>query len=186
MINKNLTWIKVNMYNIGIDFSIFNRLIAVEFDIYQRDRSGLLADRYGSLPNTFGSKLPQENLNGDRTRGIEFTLTHTNKIGDFHYSVSGNFNLARTQRCYIESGPYKSSMERWRNQASNRWGDFIWGYQTDGRFQNFDEINTYPIQNGDNGNSKELPGDYILKDVNGDGVVNDLDKTPLFLSLIHI
>ncbi len=34
------------MYNIGIDFSIFNRLIAVEFDIYQRDRSGLLADRY--------------------------------------------------------------------------------------------------------------------------------------------
>lgn len=56
------------MYNIGIDFSIFNRLIAVEFDIYQRDRSGLLADRYGSLPNTFGSKLPQENLNGDRTR----------------------------------------------------------------------------------------------------------------------
>lgn len=67
------------MYNIGIDFSIFNRLIAVEFDIYQRDRSGLLADRYGSLPNTFGSKLPQENLNGDRTRGIEFTLTHTNK-----------------------------------------------------------------------------------------------------------
>ena len=111
MINKNLTWIKVNMYNIGIDFSIFNRLIAVEFDIYQRDRSGLLADRYGSLPNTFGSKLPQENLNGDRTRGIEFTLTHTNKIGDFHYSVSGNFNLARTQRRYIESGPYKSSME---------------------------------------------------------------------------
>ena len=188
MINKNLTWIKVNMYNIGIDFSIFNRLIAVEFDIYQRDRSGLLADRYGSLPNTFGSKLPQENLNGDRTRGIEFTLTHTNKIGDFHYSVSGNFNLARTQRRYIESGPYKSSMERWRNQASNRWGDFIWGYQTDGRFQNFDEINTYPIQNGDNGNSKELPGDYILKDVNGDGVVNDLDKTPLFWSgspLIH-
>jgi len=176
------------MYNIGIDFSIFNRLIAVEFDIYQRDRSGLLADRYGSLPNTFGSKLPQENLNGDRTRGIEFTLTHTNKIGDFHYSVSGNFNLARTQRRYIESGPYKSSMERWRNQSSNRWGDFIWGYQTDGRFQNFDEINTYPIQNGDNGNSKELPGDYILKDVNGDGVVNDLDKTPLFWSgspLIH-
>lgn len=41
---------------------------------------------------------------------------------------------------------------------------------------------------GDNGNSKELPGDYILKDVNGDGVVNDLDKTPLFWSgspLIH-
>lgn len=182
MINSNLTWIQVDMYNVGLDLSFLNRLIAIEFDIYQRTRSGLLAHRYGSLPNTFGATLPQENLNGDRTRGVEFTISHDNKIGDFQYKVSGNFNLARTQNRYIEAGPFKSSMERWRGQLAYRWNDFIWGYETDGRFQNMDQINSYPIQNGDNGNSKELPGDYILKDKNGDGVVNDLDKTPLFWS----
>lgn len=182
MINPNFTWIDVDMYNIGFDVSFLNRLISLEFDIYQRDRSGIPAQRSGTLPNTFGAKLPDENLNGDRTRGIEFTISHNNKIGDFNYTVSGNFNLARTQNRYIETGPYKSSMERWRGQSAYRWNDFIWGYETDGRFQNMDEINTSPIQNGDNGNSKELPGDYILKDQNGDGVINDLDKTPLFWS----
>ena len=56
-------------------------------------------------------------------------------------------------------------------------GRFYLGVSDGRTFPELDEINTYPIQNGDNGNSKELPGDYILKDVNGDGVVNDLDKT---------
>lgn len=182
MVNSNLTWIKVDMYNIGFDLSFLNRLIAFEVDVYQRDRSGLLAYRYGSLPNTFGATLPQENLNGDRTQGVEFTISHHNKINDFQYSISGNFNLARTKNKYIESGPYKSSMERWRGQSAYRWNDFIWGYEVIGRFQNTGEINTYPIQNGDNGNSKELPGDYIFKDQNGDGVVNDQDKIPLFWS----
>ncbi len=170
------------MYNIGFDLSFLNRLIAFEVDVYQRDRSGLLAYRYGSLPNTFGATLPQENLNGDRTQGVEFTISHHNKINDFQYSISGNFNLARTKNKYIESGSYKSSMERWRGQSAYRWNDFIWGYEVIGRFQNMGEINTYPIQNGDNGNSKELPGDYIFKDQNGDGVINDLDKIPLFWS----
>jgi TonB-linked SusC/RagA family outer membrane protein len=182
MINTDLTWIKVDMYNVGIDLSFLNRLITLELDIYQRDRSGLLAYRYGSLPNTFGATLPQENLNGDSTQGIEFTLSHHNKINDFQYSISGNFNLARTKNRYIETNPYKSSMERWRGQAAYRWNDFIWGYETAGRFQNSDQINTAPIQNGDNGNSKELPGDYILKDQNGDGIINDLDRIPLFWS----
>lgn len=188
MINPNLTWVKVDMYNLGLDFSIFNHLLDIEFDIYQRERKGLLADRYGSLPNTFGSKLPQENLNGDRTRGIEFTLTHSNQIGEFYYSISGNLNLSRTQNRYIESAPFKSSMERWKHQQANRWGDFIWGYQVEGRFENMDQVNTFPIQNGDTGNLKELPGDFVLKDVNGDGVINDMDKVPLFWSgtpLLH-
>lgn len=188
LVNKNLTWIKSTMYDIGVDFSIFNGLLSGEFDLYQRELTGLLATRNSSLPNTFGASLPQENLNGERTQGVEFTLTHSNKIGAVNYSVSGNFNLARTMRRHVERGEFSSSWDRWKNQASNRWNDFIWGYEVDGRFQNFDQINSSPIQNGDNGNSKELPGDYILVDLNGDGVVNGLDQMPRYWSstpLIH-
>lgn len=188
LINKNLTWVKADLYDIGIDLSVLNGLFSAEFDVYQRNRSGLLANKYSTLPNTFGGQLPQENLNGDRTQGVEFTLNHKNKIGKVNYSVGGNFNLARTKNLYVERGPFNSSWDRWRNNASGRWNDFIWGYDVDGRFQNQDQINTSPIQNGDNGNSKELPGDYILVDLNGDGVVNDLDQTPKYWSstpLIH-
>lgn len=188
MVNSNLTWITADMYNLGFDLSLFNKKIGVEFDIYQRNRAGLLAYRYGSLPNTFGATLPQENLNSDRTQGVEFTLSHFNKINDFQYSISGNLNLARTKNIYVETGAYTSSMDRWRNQSSGRWNDFIWGYEVVGRFQNTDEIGYYPIQNGENGNSKELPGDYIIKDQNGDGIITDADKVPLFWSgtpLLH-
>lgn len=180
LINNNLTWVTVDMFNIGMDLGFFKNKLTLEIDVYQRNRSGLLADRYGSLPNTFGTTLPQENLNADRTRGLDFTIKHQNNINDLNYSVGANFSLSRRQNKYIERGPFTSSYDRWRNQNVNRWTDFVWGYTVDGRFMSEDEINRAAIQNGDNGNSKELPGDYILKDLNGDGTVNDLDKVPLF------
>ncbi|SHE32642.1 TonB-linked outer membrane protein, SusC/RagA family [Mariniphaga anaerophila] len=180
IINPNLTWIKADLYNIGLDFSIFNGIIATELDFYQRDRKGELAKRNVSLPNTYGADLTEENLNSNRTRGVEVTLTHSNTVQDFYYRVSGNINIARTQNRYVEEGTYTSSYDRWKNQNSNRYGDWIWGYQTEGQFQGMEEIYNAPIQNGELGNSKELPGDYKFMDVNGDGIVDGRDMMPIF------
>lgn len=180
LINNNLTWVVADMYNLGMDLGLFNHKLTLETDVYQRNRKGLLTDRYGSLPNTFGTTLPQENLNGDRTRGVDLNIKYQNKIADFNYSVGGNLNLSRTQNTFVERGPYTSSYDRWRNQNTNRYTDFIWGYEVDGRFQNLSQIYNSPMQNNNNGNINELPGDYILLDANGDGVVNDLDRTPMF------
>ncbi len=180
LINDKLTWVKSDMYNIGMDLGFFRDKLSVEIDVYQRNRNGLLADRYGSLPNTFGTNLPQENLNGDRTRGIDFNIKHQNNVGSLGYSVGANLNFSRTQNSYVESGSYTSSFDKWRNQSANRYTDFIWGYEVAGRYQNYSQIYNSPMQNGNNGNIKELPGDYMLVDANGDGVVNDFDKVPLF------
>ena len=109
----------------------------------------MLATRVVALPNTFGSQLPQENLNSDLTRGIDITLGHTNKIRNFSYSVKANMNLARTRMEHVERGPFISSMDRWRNQSSGRWNDFTWGYQTNGQFQTTEEIKYAPVQDGE-------------------------------------
>jgi len=180
LINSSLTWVTVDMINLGMDLSVLQDKLSVEIDVFQRKRTGMLADRYGSLPNTFGTTLPQENLNSDRTRGIDLTLRHQNRINDFHYKVGANVSLARSQNIYVERGPFISSYDRWRNESAYRWNDFVWGYTIDGRFTSLDQINSYPIQNGDNGNSRELPGDYIIKDLNGDGIINDQDMVPMF------
>lgn len=180
LINNKLTWVKADMYNIGMDFGFFDNKLNIEVDVYQRNRSGLLADRYGSLPNTFGTNLPQENLNGDRTRGFDFNAKYQKKVGDLSYSVAGNINISRRQNTYVERGPYTSSYDRWRNQNTNRYTDFIWGHKVVGRFQNPQQVFSSPMQNNNNGNINELPGDYMLLDANGDGVVNDLDRTPMF------
>src|SRR5690606_20544901 len=62
--NPNITWFTATTKNIGVDLDISD-IITLQFDLFRRDRSGLLATRNLSLPATVGANLPQENLNKD-------------------------------------------------------------------------------------------------------------------------
>ncbi|MBO6097708.1 MAG: SusC/RagA family TonB-linked outer membrane protein, partial [Bacteroidales bacterium] len=53
------------------------------------------------------------------------------------------------------------------------------GWKTDGVFQNWDEINSYVNQDGNLIQPNAQPGDFRWKDINGDGVINDDDRTKL-------
>jgi hypothetical protein len=53
MVNDNLTWMVSNIKDIGIDIGVFNEKLTLTADVYQRDRTGLLAYRNVTLPNTF-------------------------------------------------------------------------------------------------------------------------------------
>jgi len=180
IVNQNLTWMESSIKDVGIELGLFNGKFNMELDVYQRDRTGLLAQRNVSLPNTFGGNLPQENLNSDRVRGIDFSLEHNNMIGDFQYGIGGNFNFARTMSVYVERGPFVNSMDKWRGGPLERWNDIVWGYDLEGQFQNKEEVVYAPIQNGDLGNTRELPGDFKYRDANGDGIIDGNDNLPLF------
>lgn len=178
--NKNLTWYKSNIKDIGFDLGLLNGSLNIEFDIYQRDRKGLLAYRNATLPNTFGASLPQENLNKDRVRGLEFSVNFNKKVTkDLSISANANFNYSRTMTIYAERGPFTNSMDRYRNGTNKRWNDIIWMYEYVGQFQSIEDIIYAPIQNGSQGNSRELPGDFQYRDVNNDGVIDENDKIPL-------
>lgn len=179
IVNEQLTWFESNIMDIGIDLGLFGGRLNLEFDVYQRDRTGLLALRNVSLPNTFGGTLPQENLNSDRTRGLEFAFGYAEAIGDVRFNVSGNFNFARTMNVYVERGPFVNSMDRWRNGQANRWSDVVWMYDKIGQFQSDDELLYAPIQNGELGNSREMIGDFKYRDANGDGIIDGEDVLPL-------
>lgn len=190
LVNEQLTWMESSIKDIGIDMGFFGGKFTVTADVYQRDRTGLLARRNVSLPNTFGGEFPEENLNSDRVRGIEFSFTHNNRIGEVEYYVSGNVNFARTMNGHIESAPFNSSWEEYRagsgrdpnsieSWAPDRWNDIVWTYNNVGQFQTEEEILYSPIQNGDLGNSRELPGDFKYEDLNGDGVIDGNDMAPM-------
>eukprot|EP01136_Pigoraptor_vietnamica_P030687 Opistho-1_new@90268 len=141
LVNRNLTWYKAKTYDVGFDLDLFkNGLIGFTFDVYRRDRSGLLSTRAGSLPNTFGASLPQENLNSDRVEGFDFSISHRNKIGEFNYAVALNMNISQSKNLYIERSPYQSSYAKWRNDGSYRNKNIVWGYEVIGRFKSWDEI----------------------------------------------
>ncbi|MEN8155522.1 MAG: TonB-dependent receptor [Bacteroidota bacterium] len=179
IVNKDLTWMESEIKDIGLDLGFFNNKLSFVTDVYQRDRTGLLAYRNVTIPNTFGGTLPQENLNSDRVRGIEFSFNHSNQIGEFIYGVSGNVNFSRSMNVYVESASYTSSWEEYRAGASNRWNDIVWMFNSTGQFQSEEEVLSAPPQNGILGNSKELPGSFRYEDLNGDGVIDGNDTSPM-------
>ncbi|NQX41396.1 TonB-dependent receptor [Pedobacter steynii] len=174
--NPLLTWFKSTTTNIGFDLSLWKGLLSAEIDVFYRKRTGLLATRMLSLPNTFGASLPQENLNSDNTRGFELVLTHKNKVGDWSYTISPNFSFTRTKNGYLERAPNTSALANWLNNNSNRWNNLYRGYVATGQFQSQEEINKAPQQDG-SGNKTLLPGDIRYQDINGDGIIDGEDQT---------
>lgn len=178
--NEALTWYTSTIKNFGIDLGLWDNSLTFTFDMYQRDRSGLLATRGATLPNTFGADLPQENLNKDRVRGVEFQVGYDKRFGhDWHVYASANFNFARTMTVYAESSPYTSSMDKWRRGSIGRWNDVVWMYEYAGQFTSEEDIRKWAIQDGTLGNSKEMIGDFKYKDQNGDGVIDGNDLVPI-------
>jgi TonB-linked SusC/RagA family outer membrane protein len=181
LVNSKLSWVTSKQTDFGIDVGLWSDKLTLEADWYQRILDGIPARRNVSLPNTFGSELPEENLNSQATRGIEFTLGYKNTIRDFTYGASANFNYARTMDLHIERGGFTNSWDRYRNGAEDRWNDIEWGYTYTGQFQSQEELLNAPMQNGEQGNiRRELPGDFRYADLNNDGVIDGQDEAPIF------
>lgn len=173
--NTNITWYEVKTKNAGIDIDCVNGKLSLSLDVFRRDRDGLLANRLQSLPGTFGSTMPQENLNSDQTNGFEISLTQRGKIKDFIYNITSNLSFARSKYMYIEQGPSGNSYDNWRNNFSYRYKDIWFGYGSEGQFESYDQIVNNDYFVGRN----VLPGDYIYKDWNNDGTIDSMDKHPI-------
>src|SRR5690606_13972655 len=79
----NLSWVTSTTKNVGFDMMMLNNRMAIEFDIFERELSGMPASRYDVLlPTEVGYSLPNENLNSEAIRGFEGMLTWTDAVGD--------------------------------------------------------------------------------------------------------
>jgi len=173
--NPNITWFTVKTLDIGLDADLWKGKLGFTFDVFKRDRDGLLADRLVSLPGTFGSTMPQENLNGDRTKGLEIEVRHQSRIGKVIYNVKGNVSFTRTMNLYMERSPSGNSYDNWRNNTSYRNNDIWFGYGSSGRYTSYNQIATANVYT----TNSTLPGDYIYEDWNNDGVIDGADDHPI-------
>lgn len=174
--NKNITWFKAKTFDFGVDFEGWNGLFGFSFDYFDRQRTGRFARRAGALPTVVGSQAPRENLDSDRHFGIDLELSHRNRIGDLTYKVKAIGTITRQKYMIAsEKGPYGNSYDKWRNDnLTQRYQGVQFGYTGAGRFENWDDIWSYPIYK----ERSTLPGDYKYEDWNGDGEINGLDAHP--------
>lgn len=176
----NITWYKSKMTNVGADFELLEGTLEGSIDYFYRKRTDLLASRNDLLiPRELGYDLPQENLESDAQMGGEFSLTYNGNFNDISYSINGNISYSRSKFLDSYNPRFGNSWDQYRNSDERRWEGVFWGYEVSGRFQSQEEINNYEVNIDGQGNTTLLPGDFIYKDVNGDGVINEYDERPI-------
>ena len=173
--NPAITWYTSTMKNIGIDGDFWRGLFGFSFDLFQRDRDGLLDTPSIVVPGTFGSGISQANLNGDRNKGFEFEIRHRNRVGkDFGYDVTGFVSMTRSMLTKKVQPDRQNSYDYWRNNQVGRYQDIWFGKEAAGIYQSYEDI-----ANSIYSNSGSLPGDPIYLDWNGDGVIDGDDNHPI-------
>ncbi|MDR8390189.1 SusC/RagA family TonB-linked outer membrane protein [Aliifodinibius sp. S!AR15-10] len=176
----NITWFTSEMTDIGADFEFLGGTIEGSLDYFYRKRDGLLAARNDVLlPAELGYGIPPENLESDAQMGGELALTYNGNSGEVNYSIFGNVNYSRHKTLERYRPRYGNSWDKYRSASENRWSGIFWGYQVTGQFQSQEQINNYDVNIDGEGNTTLLPGDFIYKDVNGDGVINGYDERPI-------
>ena len=174
--NLDISWLTMNTFNAGIDFSAWNGKLGASFDFFRRVRKGLMAASNTELPTAVGAEAPWRNANSDCHFGLELELSHRNKVGDFSYEIKGIAAITR-QRVIenVSTREYGNRYDYWRNNnliGRNQGVQF--GYEGAGRYESWEDIWSYPIYK----DNSILPGDYKYVDWNGDGEISSLDEHP--------
>ncbi|MDR1456404.1 MAG: SusC/RagA family TonB-linked outer membrane protein, partial [Tannerella sp.] len=181
MANPLLTWEKMKVYNVGLDFAIPNRTLYGTAEAFYRTREGIPATRNTSLPSTFGATLPTENINSLNDRGFELSLGTAKSSRDFLYDVSFNIAWSRAKWDHYEEPDYEDPDQKRLEQKSGQWTDRTMGYVSDGLFTSQAEIDALPYEYTivGGGNTALRPGDVRLKDLNSDGLIDWKDQTEI-------
>lgn len=174
--NPLLTWERMNIMNAGFDYSLFNRKLYGEIDVFYRNRTGIPGTRINSLPSTFGASLPQENLNSINDRGFEFSVGTSGKIGELTYDVSANISWSRARWGHYEEPVYIDPDQARISTKSGHWTDEVWGYKSAGLFTSQDQITKLPYDLDLKGNTTIKIGDLNIQDINGDKKIDWKDQ----------
>ena len=170
--NYDITWEKAKVMNIGLDAVLWNGKLGVEFDYFQKETTDILRSRSRSIPGTFGRSLPSENYARVDNRGFELVLSHYNRVGKVNYGVRGNIAYANNKAVILDEAANAAPYERYIGHPLN----YRTGLVALGLFQTEEEVANAPLQYND---KTVTVGDIRYADLNGDGVVNDYDKTIL-------
>ncbi|MGC4104354.1 SusC/RagA family TonB-linked outer membrane protein [Ferruginibacter sp.] len=87
--NQDLKWEKTQQFNVGLDFSLFNRRVSGSVDVYTSKTSDLLMNR--PLPSVTGYTSTYYNIGKTANNGIDITLTTVNvKTRDIMWMTTFN------------------------------------------------------------------------------------------------
>ena len=183
--NPNVKWEESEQTNIGFDARFLRGALSFGFDYYTKKTIGMLKNR--PIPGYVGQSAPIANAGDMENFGLEFELGWQQRKGDFSYHVSANATYMKNKLItlgnasgqeYIESAG-ASGLGNFIKAENGQVWPFFYGFKTDGLFQNQAEVDSYVNSTGQKLQTSAKPGDVRFIDFNGDGVLDDNDRTKI-------
>lgn len=182
--NRGLRWETSEQSNIGFDARILNNRMDITFDWYNKLNKDWLVT--APILATAGAEAPFINGGNVRNRGVELALAYHDHVGELNYSigVNGTYNQNIVGQIPTADGIvhgnsnvlFDNSLEFYRAQNGFPIG-YFWGLRTDGIFQTEEDVQNYRSANGALIQPTAQPGDVRFVDVNGDGLIDNADRT---------
>ena len=180
--NPNLKWERTVTTDVGLDADLLDNHFSFTADYFIRRTRDMIA--LAPTPDYLGLGPAAANVASLVNRGLELALSYRNVAGKFRYDVNVNLTKIHNEVTDlggadpIASGNIISQLGNTTLTNVGREIAFFYGLKTDGIFHSQGEVDAYT---GANGRIQPLaqPGDVKFVDVNGDGKIDDKDKTYL-------
>jgi len=172
--NPDLTWEKRKEFSVGVDALLFNSKLSAEVSYYNNLRDGIIVQQAANtIPYTAGVSNARPYINSNKLRytGVEFGLQYSDKIGDLKFSVGGNATVQNSKVLEWNEPDFRFDYQRRTGTAADSYfgqtylGKFATDAETRAVPQIYDEV--------------LKAGDLKYKDMNGDGIVDDNDQSPI-------
>ncbi|MEI7523296.1 MAG: TonB-dependent receptor [Mariniphaga sp.] len=170
--NPDLKWETTKQDNIGLDLGMLKNKIFVSVDYFKKTTSDILLPL--NLPSLVGDVQPtMVNAGAVSNKGFEFTAGYRNNDHAFKYSINANFATVTNRVDKLHPNLPSIYGAVTKTEAGHPLNSF-YGFQMTGIYQTQSEIDTY-LKGAPHPEIK--PGDIKFKDMNGDGIINDADRT---------
>lgn len=192
--NPDLKWEETTQTDLGIDIGFMNNRLNFVFDYYNRANKDLLIET--QLPLTTGLGNPGQvgtlwvNAASMKNSGFESSVSFSNNSNAFKWDVSANLTYSTNEVTALGTQgdlplSFTAGVGSTRTDIGHPLASF-YGYVVDHVAKDQAEVNALNAQtvaatNGVKTEYKTLmkPGDYIMKDTDGNGFVDDKDRTYL-------
>lgn len=169
-LDPNVRWEDNKTTDVALELGMFNNALQFTAEYFVKNSSNLLVGV--PLPFSTGA-FPASittNAGAMRNKGFEFSASYNNNNNAFKYSISANLGTLKNEvlQIGINGNPIYGAASK--TEVGRSMGE-IYAYETDGIFQNAAELAAAPTQ------TNAGVGDIKFKDINGDGMISDLDRT---------
>jgi TonB-linked SusC/RagA family outer membrane protein len=166
--NPRFTWERAKKLDFGLEASLWNGKLGVDFTYWLQRRTDILATRNLSIPSTFGfPPLPQENFGKVNSNGIDLMLSTRGAIAnDFSYDISGNIAYNTSEVIFLDEVPPSRDYQKVTGKPASTGLYYI----ADGIFHNQAELDAYPHH------ANTQIGDIRIVDLDNNKIINADDR----------